>query len=780
MSNNNNQPYIQDLLPFIGVQGNIIVNRDETYSMVLTLSGLNLHLMSGGEKQALHRRLGSIFNLLEGHKSQLLATVRTRDVKPLINELATARDHETVPNLIEQAYIEEDFLNKLSREGGIISRDYYLIVRLGKNTGQDDEEEKLTLWDEFMIAFGVSKKTKATIQSQTVRIPEAIRDRAGVLADTLIDGLRGIGFSAALSTEKEIEDLLQYLLNGVGSGGDLVDRCVPPRWEVEGNHLRLGDSLYVAGLYGTTFPMHVRVGWLEQLIKQPEQMVISVHFDILTGAKAEKALSGKASLLEAMEMAGSGGGSQQRVEGFRRAYQMQSANLMMDALAREEEKIGFLSVRVLVQAESEPALTRRVRRLEQKLSELRLMPASALLRQDTFLFSCLPLAMDTIAGDTSRRNATTSGMVCTIPNVVMDLGHHSGMVLGINKQDRSLVVLDRFKLTSYHKVCIAETGSGKSVSEAIETIRGLLRGWQYVWFDPQNTLMPQLVAMTGGEIIDLGPSGNAIINPLDRNGTDSTSLSEKIIFITALIQLMAERTLDAAEKSRLARAIKHCYDDNPYRTPILQDLVAILSGEGLAGLAEELERFIDPHIYGTMFNGETNVALGNRHISFNLRDLDESQLRPIRIFQALEYTWGWIRSSRWPPKVMVVDEIGLLLRFPDIAQYVRDLFKRGRAFGLSVVAIDQNPANFIENSFGRQMIENAALVQLMKQNEIGVDLLRQHFNLTQGEVDLLLAAEPGDALLIVEGKRLHMRYSISEAQLDMLSTRPEEVAGRDK
>jgi hypothetical protein len=58
---------------------------------------------------------------------------------------------------------------------------------------------------------------------------------------------------------------------------------------------------------------------------------------------------------------------------------------------------------------------------------------------------------------------------------------------------------------------------------------------------------------------------------------------------------------------------------------------------------------------------------------------------------------------------------------------------------------------------------------------LGVEKLRQHFRLTQGEVDSLLSAEPGDALLIVEGKRLHMRFAMSEKQLERLSTRPEEA-----
>lgn len=766
--------YIQDVLPFVGAQRNLVVNRDGTYSLVIALSGLNLQLMSIGERQGMHRRLAIIFNLLEGYKFQLMAVVRTRDVKPLVDQLAEARRDETVPHLIEQSYQEEDYLNELAREGGIISRGYFLVVRLSKASPDEQDQQEESLWDEFMISFGFKKRGQARLTQTTVSVPLAVRDRANLLTETLVEQLRSLGFAAHAATEREIEELIRYILNGTGEGSDFMDRCVPTEMETKENYLRLGDT-YAAGLYATTFPIRVKMGWLESLIKQPEQMIVSVHVDLLPSHQVERKLSGKASLLEALDMAAQ---QRQNVEQRRLDIQRESAEVMMRALADETENIGFLSVRVLAQAPSVDLLTRRMRRLDQKLRELRLSPANALLHQDRFLISCLPLAMDTIASDFNRRNATTSGLVCAVPNVVMDLGHRGGVVLGINKQDRSLVVLDRFKLTSYHKITIAETGGGKTMAEFIETIRGLLRGWRYVWFDPQNTGMPQMMRLTGGEIIDLGPDGGVILNPMDMGAVGGVqgSLTERVLFLTALIQLMAERNLDAAEKSKLARAIRHCYEIN--HKPILKDLTTILPSEGLGRLAEELERFVAPDVYGSLFNGHTNVMLNSHCISFNLRDLDEAQLRPIRVFQALDYTWSWIRKSRWPPKVMVVDEIGLLLRFNDIAQYVRDLYKRGRAFGLSVVAIDQNPANFIDNQFGRQMIENAAIIQLMKQNELGVEKLRQHFKLTQGEVDSLLGAEPGDALLIVEGKRLHMRFSMSERQLQGLSTRPEDVVKR--
>lgn len=767
--------HTQDLLPFKAIWRNLILNEDGSYALVVALSGLNVRLMSTGERSGLHRRLGVLFNMLAGHQFQLLALVRTRQVKPLLDELARSRRQEPSRHLKEMSYMEEDFLRDLTREGGIISRDYYLIVRLKAQGG--DEDEEMSLWQELLVGFGLRSKP-AALQPAALSVPAAIRDRATLLTESLVEFLNGLDLAGRVPTVQEIENMLIYLLGGTGEGVDLADRVSPPEIEIRENYLRLGDGYYIAGLYATTFPIRVRMGWLEPLLKMAEQMVVSVHIDLLPDDVVERKLSNKASLLEALEMGGMS--AQQNVQRRRLDIQMESAELMMRALADESEKIGYLSLRVLAQAPTEEQLTRRVRRLDQKLRELRLAPATALLHQEKFLLSCLPLAFDSVAGDATRRNATTSGLVCAVPNVVMDVSHQSGPVLGINKQDRSLVVLDRFQLTSYHKVVIAETGGGKTMAEFIETIRGLLRGWSYVWFDPQNTGMPQMMRLVGGEIIDLGPDGGAILNPMDVSavgGGAESSLTEKVLFLTSLIQLMAERPLDAAEKSKLARAIRYCYADND--RPILADLTAIMPNEGLGRLAEELERFVAADVYGPLFNGQTNVILGDaRCISFNLRDLDEAQLRPIRVFQALDYTWSWIRRSRWPPKVMVVDEIGLLLRFPDIAQYVRDLYKRGRAFGLSVVAIDQNPANFIDDPFGRQMIENAAIIQLMKQNELGAEKLKQHFRLTEGEVNSLLAAEPGDALLIVEGKRLHMRFTMSENQLQRLSTRPEEVAAR--
>ena len=814
-------PFIQDTLPFTEIVDNVIALKDGGYAVVMGMGGININLMSAGDKQGLHRQLSTLFNILVGHKFQLLALIHPRDVRPLLNNLAEFRasgsspDSEHAPSsspssspstssgsisgsisgrgpsarLIEQSFLEEDFLKDLAGEGGITSRRYYFVVHLDPRQFAKGDSGSSIL-DDFKEALWMKKETETTQPLDMLsggKLPTVARNYALGLTDLLKDSLGSVGFNGYVPGRGEIIQLLTYLLGGVGYGDTPADICSPPEWEVTPNHIRLGrpdisqenrrnthtaKGRYVSGLYSTSMPMRVSMGWLDQLIKMPEQMVVSINFDLWPPDKVERKLSGKAGLIDALEM----GGGLGHAEGHRLNYQKTSAHLMMEALAKESESIGFCGVRVLVQAASQAELKSRQARIQQKMRQLRLEPATALLNQEQFLWSTLPLGHDPIATDRSRRNMTTSAMVCAIPNTVMDLGFQSGSVLGMNMQDRSLVVVDRFSLTSYHKVIIAETGAGKTVSEFIETIRGLLQGYRYIWIDPQNTGMPQMMAMTGGEIIDLGPRGNAILNPLDRKakGGVEATLAEQISFLVALLQLMANRTFSAIEESHLSKAIQSCYA--LHEAPILSDLLALFDDHNLSQLREELDRYIDPEVFGPMFNGHTNVGLDNACISFNIRDLEERLLRPIRVFQAIHYTWSWIKASLWPPKVLVIDEFGLLLRFPDVAQYVRDLFKRGRAFGLSVVAIDQNPDNFLDNPFGRQILENAAIWQLMKMTPIAAKKITEHLDLTEGEYLTLIGAKPGEAILVIEGqKRTHMRFTLSKAQLDALSTRPEDV-----
>jgi hypothetical protein len=233
---------------------------------------------------------------------------------------------------------------------------------------------------------------------------------------------------------------------------------------------------------------------------------------------------------------------------------------------------------------------------------------------------------------------------------------------------------------------------------------------------------------------------------------------------------------DRLDKTARSAAIRDAFVELKLGMPILSDLFPFLAGEGALNLVTNLEQFVDPEMFGKLFNGYTNVALDRRFIVFDVRDLGQDQLRPIRIFQTINFTWGQVRAIR-QPRMFVIDEFGLLVQnFADVGNYVRDLFMRGRAFYLSMTAIVQNIASLLDVQSARACIENAERVILMRQQKSAIHRLKTHFELTDGQIYQLLGAEPGEALEFIDGRWLHVQYSVSPEHLAAFDTRPRKTA----
>jgi hypothetical protein len=241
---------------------------------------------------------------------------------------------------------------------------------------------------------------------------------------------------------------------------------------------------------------------------------------------------------------------------------------------------------------------------------------------------------------------------------------------------------------------------------------------------------------------------------------------------TNLVQ--EEGIFDSLDLTALSSAIRDSFVELKLGMPILSDLFPFLAAEGALNLVSNLEQYVDPEVFGKLFNGYTNVALDRRFISFNVKDLGEELLRPIRIFQTINFTWGMVRAIR-RPRMFCVDEFGLLVQnFSDVGNYVRDLFMRGRAFYLSMTAVVQNVTSLLDYQAALQCVENADRVILMRQQKTAIHRLKAHFELTDGQVYTLLGAEAGEALELIEGRWLHVRYSIAPQHLKAFDTRPQE------
>ena len=221
--------------------------------------------------------------------------------------------------------------------------------------------------------------------------------------------------------------------------------------------------------------------------------------------------------------------------------------------------------------------------------------------------------------------------------------------------------------------------------------------------------------------------------------------------------------------------------------PILSDLLPLLAAEGrlTAGaleLVNNLGQFVDPDLYGTMFNGFTNVDLNSRFILFDTNQLGDNDLRTCRTFQTLNFIWARVRSQR-KKYICVVDELGYQLEsnFADVATFTQTLYMRGRAFGLSMVGVVQNLISLTGNRAATICLQNSGRKVLLHAEENAIPGLQREFSLSEGEANILMNAEEGESIQLISRKkaktRLYVKYALSKAQLKAFDTRVKDEGG---
>ena len=216
--------------------------------------------------------------------------------------------------------------------------------------------------------------------------------------------------------------------------------------------------------------------------------------------------------------------------------------------------------------------------------------------------------------------------------------------------------------------------------------------------------------------------------------------------------------------------------------PILSDFLAVLATERSAyDLVRNLETYVNPEIYGPLFNGHTNRNITSRLVIFDVKGVTD-EMRPLRMMQGMELVWRQVTSK--PPgskfrTLLGVDEFGLVAnQSPDTALYIALLYKRFRAFGCTMCVLDQDTTS-LRGQVGRYIKSNTSIYFIMRQDREDASYWAQMFRLTEEDVEAIVGFGPGEALVLIEEgtrtQKFRVKVSMSEAVLQMLSTRPDDV-----
>lgn len=570
------------------------------------------------------------------------------------------------------------------------------------------------------------------------------------------------------------------------------------------------DGLYYSFLYikGNGYPNKVRAGWMSSLINAGEGIDVDVFLKRENRSKTIDKVAQRIRLnrtkLKSMqdtstdyeELAGS----------------IQAGYFIKQGIANYNEDLFYMSVFVTVSARTYEELMWRKQQMTDMLKSMDMYVSDCSFQQEDALRTVMPfLQISPKLEKKSKRNVLTSGAASTYMFTSFEMSDDTGVLLGINRHNNSLCIVDLFdtkKNKNANLNLLGTSGAGKTFTMQLLALRMRMRGIQcYIIAPIKGHEFRRACNRIGGQFIKIAPGSPHCINimeirhtispemelidELDYSEMDSL-LAQKIqqlmIFFSLLIpdmtneeeQMLDEALIRTYGKFGITHDNDSVYEDRnavPHKMktmPILGDLHEELQkNEMTKRIAVIVSRFVTGSAQS--FNQQTNVDLSNKYIVLDLSEL-KGKLLPVGMMIALDYVWDKIKSDRTKKKAIMIDEIWQLIGAGSnrmAAEFCLEIFKVIRGFGGAAISATQDLSDFFgleDGRYGRAIINNSKNKIILNLEPDEAEFVRDTLKLTKTEIRSITRFERGEALICSNNSKVPVIIKASKEEQEMITT----------
>ena len=478
--------------------------------------------------------------------------------------------------------------------------------------------------------------------------------------------------------------------------------------------------------------------------------------------------------------------------------------------------------------------------LSTELSKTLVGVKSAWAMQDEAFQSNVPLMKDAIKKThTFDRNS----MATVFPFTTSEVGHLSGIPLGMNKQTGVPILFDNFhpSLANYNMVVFAKSGAGKSVTmKTLISRSAVLMGIESLALDAEGEY--KIVAESlGGINVVLSPTSETIINLFDIEeekikdeitGRERTVLNveNKIEDVTQALITMARGSTRSDEVNELTKQIiAEAVADEYARCGITADPNSLYTnstsgGIRLGGLSREkkemptigswyktllkkaeentdenytfhysyLKKVMKQYVRelnGQMayFDGQSTFDLleGVPFINLDISQLEERFARPLA--QQILLSWIWEKfvkknsedRNRATKKRVLVDEAWMLLPFPEAVDFLNKMARRARKRNVSLAIVSQRFQDFYEKPEAQAVLTSSDTKLFLAQDKSEIQYLKEVFKLSEGEANFLVTCTIGEGLFKVGSDTAILQITPTRKEFEFMETNLNKLAERN-
>ena len=796
---------VADYLPIEKIANGIIYTKDHRFVKVVEVVPINFMLRSAREQRNIIYSFVSYLKI-SPVKLQIKVLTRRADIN---RHLDTVRREMAQEDNEQCRLMQEDYLDFVQQVGSheAVTRRFFLIFEYEpwNNTRRSEQE------DEAIQSLQSAVHTASNYLRQCGN-EVVVHENEDEFTVDVFYNLLCRNESAVKSLSVRVQEVVtQYLDKGREGEIDRIPAAefAAPK-SIDFTH---GRYLCIDGLYYTYllvpsdgYKTQVPAGWLSLIVNAGD----GIDLDMFLSRQPKERIIQRVGQQLCINRSKIKDASDTNTDFDDIDGAIRSGYFLKEGLANNED-FYYLNLLITVTAPSVEDLEWKASEIKKLLLSQDMDVCTCHFREEQAFCSALPLvSMEKGLFERGKRNLLTGGAASCYPFTSFEMCDDNGILLGVNKYNSSLIIVDIFNSAIYKNANMAilgTSGAGKTFTMQLMALRMRRKNIPVFIIAPlKGHEFHRACANVGGEFIQISPASPHCINVmeirkvdrsvselLDGPGIQLSELAAKIqqlhIFFSLLIPDMSheERQLldEALIRTYNSKGITHdnaSLEDpaNPgcYREmPVLGDLYEILkAAPETTRMAHILNRLVNGS--ASTFNKQTNVRLDNKYTVLDISSLT-GDLLTVGMFVALDFVWDRAKADRTEEKAIFIDECWQLLSGAGATgtrlagDFVLEIFKTVRGFGGSAICASQDLNDFFnldEGRFGKGIINNSKTKIILNLEDDEAERVQDTLHLSDAETMEVTHFERGSGLISTNNNNIMVEFKASPLEKDLITT----------
>ena len=802
--------FVQDFLPVKELRHGIIVTTDDRYIKILEIEPINFMLRSSEEQ----------FNIISSFASWLKISPMRLQFKSITRKADSDKHIAMVRSELEAEENEackrqgEGYLRFIKDVGSreALTRRFFLIFQYEEVRRGDDED--------FGQIYGMMQTVEQNARAYFAQCGNSIvqsKDPDEATAEILymfFNRRSCVDEPFSSRVNRVVIDTMAAKNKVIGIDPvpqiRIANFLAPRGIDFSHHNYIVMDGLYYSFLYikGNGYPGSARAGWMSALVNAGEGIDVDVHLRRENRSKTIDKVAQQIRLNRTKLK-----GMQDTSTDYEElTNSIQAGYFIKNGIANNNEDLFYMSVFITVSAKTYEELMWRKQQMVDMLKSMDMFVSECRFQHEAALRAVMPfLQIPSSLEKKSQRNVLTSGAASTYMFTSFEMSDDSGVLLGVNRHNNSLCIIDLFdtkKNKNANLNLIGTSGAGKTFTLQLLALRMRMRGIQCFILAPiKGHEFRRACTQTGGQYIRIAPGSPHCINvmairhtlapemelidEIDYSELDSMlarKIQQLMIFFYLLIPDMTnmeEQLLDEALiKTYADFGITHdnatLYEDitasppKMKQMPILGDLHKNLLANPLT---ERIAIIVSRFVTGSAqsFNRQTNVDLSNKYVVLDLSEL-KGKLLPVGMMIALDYVWDQVKADRTKKKAILIDEIWQLIGASSnkqAAEFCLTIFKTIRGFGGAAISATQDLSDFFsleDGKYGRAIVNNSKNKIILNLEPDEARYVQDILKLTKTEMRSVTRFERGEALVYSNNNKIPVVIKASREEQELITT----------